>query len=399
MQSLEDALARIREALSPMPVTRSPVADAAGLILRSPALGAVDLPPFDNSAMDGYALRAADVVDATGERPAGLRVIGEVPAGRAFTETVGPGEALRIFTGSPMPCGADAVVMQEDTRREGDIVMVCDRVRPFENIRLRGEDIRAGDRLAGEGDRVGPGLMNLLAAAGVATVAVSRPPKVVLLATGDELREPGAELVPGQIHESNRGMVAELVRRAGAVPTVAPIVEDRSEATRWALEEAFERGDAVITTGGVSVGDHDHVKAAFEALGGRLEFWKVAIKPGKPFVFGRLGDRFLFGLPGNPVSAFVTFLLLVRPALLQWQGAGETGLPVQPVTLREALVNRGDRRHFMRVRVNGAGEALATGVQGSHMLHSLAQANALIDVPPGATLAAGSRADALRFDF
>lgn len=399
MQSLEDARARILAALPPPAAETVSIPDAAGRLLHSPVTANVDLPAFDNSAMDGYALRSADVADAAVTRPVVLPVVGEVPAGRAFQQEIAPGQCVRIFTGSPMPAGADAVVMQEDTERDGDTVRILDRARPFENVRLRGEDVKTGTTIGAAGQRVSSGMLNLFAAAGVAEVTVSRRPVIALLATGDELREPGEPLQPGQIYESNRVMLAELVRQTGAQARIVPIVADTLEATRNALREAVEQCDAVITTGGVSVGDHDHVKAAFESLGGALDFWKVAIKPGKPFVFGRLEQRFLFGLPGNPVSAFVTWLLLVRPALLHWQGAGETGLPAQPVTLRESLANRGDRRHFMRVRVDAEGVAESAGVQGSHVLHSLARANALIDVPPATTLAAESRVTALRFDF
>jgi molybdopterin molybdotransferase len=399
MQSLEDAQARIRTALAPLPSIRLPLAASAGHVLQEPVNATVDLPGFDNSAMDGYAVRARDVGDASATRPATLQVIGEVPAGRAFEGMVADGQCVRIFTGSPLPAGADAVVMQEDTTRSGDQVQIRDRVRPFENVRLCGEDIKAGHMIGSSGLRITAGMLNLFAAAGIAEVRVSRPPRIALLATGDELREPGAQLQPGQIFESNRGMLAELLRDAGAVSEIVPIVADTRDATRTALATAFGRCDAVITTGGVSVGDHDHVKDAFAALGGTLDFWKVAVKPGKPFAFGRLDGRFLFGLPGNPVSAFVTFLLLVRPALLAWQGAQETGLPAHPAVLRETLTNRGDRRHFMRVHVDAEGIAASAGVQGSHMLHSLARANALVEVPPETTLAAGSRVTALRFAF
>ncbi|MBL6765437.1 MAG: molybdopterin molybdotransferase MoeA [Verrucomicrobiae bacterium] len=399
MLSLEDALSRIHAALDPLPSEALPVAASAGRILSAPLHAKVDLPAFDNSAMDGYAVRSADVATASTGQPAQLRVIGEVPAGRAFSGELCEGQGIRIFTGSPLPHGADAVVMQEDTRRDGDTVTILEPARPFEHVRLRGEDVRCGQQIGEPGTVVSPGMLNLFAAAGVAELSVSRRPRVALLATGDELCEANASLAPGQIFESNRGMLAELVRRAGGDAEIMPLVADTLEATRDALGKAFKEFDAVITSGGVSVGDHDHVKGAFESLGGSLDFWKVAIKPGKPFVFGRVNNGYLFGLPGNPVSAFVTFLLLVRPALLHWQGARDRSLPIQSVTLGESLANRGDRRHFMRVRVGDDGVARSAGVQGSHMLHSLAVANALVDVPPGAELAAGSRTAALRFDF
>jgi molybdopterin molybdotransferase len=213
---------------------------------------------------------------------------------------------------------------------------------------------------------------------------------VGLLATGSELREPGQALGPGQTYESNRVGISALVSRAGARPILFPLVADALADTRRALEEAFRECDIVVTSGGVSVGEMDFVKRAFEESGGDLQFWKVAIKPGRPFVFGRFLEKFLFGLPGNPVSAHVTFLLLVRPALLRWQGATDVSLPSHPGVLAEALVNPGGRRHFMRVKVDRAGKVHSAGAQASHLLTSLAAANGLVDVPSQTTLSQGA---------
>jgi len=204
------------------------------------------------------------------------------------------------------------------------------------------------------------------------------------------LREPGSALLPGQIFESNRTMLTPLVARAGGLPKVFPLVTDTLAATQAALERALSECDIVVTSGGVSVGETDFVKAAFESLGGELQFWKVAIRPGRPFVFGRRSGKFLFGLPGNPVSAFVTFLLLVRPALLNWQGARDVTLPAHPGVLGEAISNPGDRRHFIRVRVDQEGKIFSTGKQASHVLASLATAEGLLDLPPQTTLATGT---------
>jgi len=395
MQSLEAALETILSTL-PAPEAESvPVAEAAGRFLVRDVTARTDLPAFDNSAMDGYAVRSADLKTA----PATLRLIGETPAGKPFTDPVGPGECVRIFTGSPVPDGADAVVMQEDTEADGDRIRVNDTARPFEHIRLRGEDVKTGQRLLQAGDRLTPGAIGLLLAAGAPEVSVARRPLIGLLATGDELKSPGQPLEPGQIYESNRHLLAALVEQCGCRSRVYDLVPDTLDDTRAALGKAFEDCDAVLTTGGVSVGDHDHVRDAFTALGGTLDFWRVRIKPGKPFAFGRLGQRLLFGLPGNPVSAFVTFMLLARPALLRWQDARQIALPTHPAVLEETLVNRGDRRHFMRLRVDAEGRASSAGAQGSHMLHSLAAANALIDVPPGATIEAGRTVTVQRFDF
>ena len=213
---------------------------------------------------------------------------------------------------------------------------------------------------------------------------------VGLLVTGSELKEPGELLMPGQIYESNRIALAALVRRAGAIPNVLPLVVDALAATRFALTEAFRQCDALITSGGVSVGEMDFIRRAFEEVGGTLQFWKVAIRPGRPFVFGRYGGKILFGLPGNPVSSLVTFLLLVRPALLRWQGAADISLPIRSGVLAEPLGNPESRRHFMRVKMDASGKVRSAGVQASHILSSMAAANGLLDLPPRATLAAGT---------
>jgi len=396
MLTYEEALAHVLAAMPPAKPEKVPVAEAAGRFLAEPISSPLDLPPFDNSAMDGYAVRAADVASASADKPAALRLVGQVGAGQVFKGSVGVQTCVRLFTGTPLPAGADAVVMQEDTQADGDTVQVLDRARPWENVRLRGEDVKSGAVIATPGTRLGAGHLNLLAAIGTASVRVAKRPRVALVSTGSELRPPGKPLAPGQIYESNRPMLAALLAECGAEARAYPLVPDTLTRTRGALQRAFTECDAVVTTGGASVGQLDFVKAAFAELGGSQEFWKVAIKPGKPFIFGTLGGKFLFGLPGNPVSAFVTFLLLVRPALLRWQGAMETSLPAHPGTLAEPLVNRGDRRHFVRVRVDAEGRVHSAGTQASHMLHSLAAANGLVDVPPETTLAAGATVRVLR---
>jgi molybdopterin molybdotransferase len=389
---LEEALARLLATIPPPRAESVPLSEAHGRVLSQPVLSAVDLPPFDNSSMDGYALRAEDVAAAKAESPVRLRVVGRVAAGEAFPGEVTAGTCVRLFTGSPLPRGADAVVMQEDTRPAAgaEEVLVLDRATPWENVRLRGEDIKRGQGLAAAGDEVTVGRLSLFAAAGLAQLSVAHRPTIGLLATGSELREPGAVLAPGQIYESNRAGLATLVRRAGALPQVFPLVPDEPAATRRALTEAFSQCDALVTSGGVSVGEMDFIKSAFEEVGGELQFWRVALRPGKPFVFGRWREKFLFGLPGNPVSALVTFLLLVRPALRRWQGATDLSLPAHPGVLAEPLANPGDRRHLMRVRLERDGKVSSAGLQASHALSSLAAANGLVDMPPGASWPAGT---------
>jgi molybdopterin molybdotransferase len=401
MLELEDALARILAEL-PAPVSEHVgLPDAAGRVLTENISSPINLPPFDNSAMDGYAVRAADVTMARSDAPIGLRLIGRIPAGENFSGELAPGECVRLFTGSPLPRGADAVVMQEDTRLEpGRVgeVLVCDPPRAGENVRRQGDDVPQGGLLAAAGEALTPAHIALLAAVGVREASVGRRAIVGLVATGSELREAGEPLGPGQIYESNRAALAPLITRAGGVPRIFPLVPDTLAATQAALERALAGCDVIVTSGGVSVGEMDFVKAAFEKAGGELQFWKVAIRPGKPFVFGRCGGKFLFGLPGNPVSAFVTFLLLVRPALWRWQGARAVTLPSHPAVLGEPVSNSGDRRHFLRVRVDGAGKVFSAGRQASHALASLAAANGLLSLPPGASLAVGAMVQVLRWD-
>ncbi len=399
MLDLETALARV---LSVIPAPRRevvPLSQACGRVPAGSVLSPSDLPHFDNSAMDGYAVRAAEVRNARPDAPVRLRIKARIPAGEFFSGELAAGECARLFTGSPMPRGADAVVMQEDTRVEAvdaKEVLICDTAQAGENVRRQGEDVRRGTTILEAGSRLAPGEIGLLAAAGVSEVDVGTQPQVGLLATGSELCEPNQALSPGRIYESNRAMLAPLVAQAGGIAKAYPLVPDSSAATQSALATAFDACDCVITSGGVSVGEMDFVKAAFEALGGELQFWKVAIRPGKPFVFGRLREKFLFGLPGNPVSAFVTFLLLVRPALLRWQGAKAVGLPVQLGVLGEEMANSGDRPHFMRVRVDQDGRIFSAGGQASHRLASLAMADGLLDVPPQTSLPAGSDVRVLR---
>lgn len=401
MLTLEEALQRVLAAVPPSVGETVLLGEAAGRVASAPVSSPVNLPPFDNSAMDGYAVRAADVAAATLNSPVRLRLAGRIAAGEATRCHVEPGTCVRLFTGSVLPPGADAVVMQEDTGVDpvdAAFVRVTDAVKPWENIRFRGEDLKHGETILEAGARLGAAQLALLAAAGIGKLPVARRPVLGIMATGSELREADAPLTGGQIYESNRITIATLARQAGATVKVYPLVADTPEATRAALEQAFSECDGVVSTGGVSVGEHDCVKDAFAALGGEIGLWRVAIKPGKPFVFGRWKGKLLFGLPGNPVSAFVTFLLLVRPALLRWQGAADIALPCTSGTLDEPLANRGDRRHFARVTVDAEHRVRPAGVQASHRLASLARANGLVEVPPDTTLPFGAAVRVMRWE-
>ena len=394
MLSLEAARQRIINSIEPLPPVSVPLDQAADRFLAERLVSSVDLPGFDNSAMDGYAVRAADVSNASAENPVALRLIGRAAAGDVFAGELTRGICVRVFTGSMLPAGADAVIMQEDTRVDGaaaHTVLMLDAAKPWENVRFKGEDIKTGTPLLEPGSRLTPGRLQLLAATGHDSVKVGAIPQVALISTGNELVEPGQSLAPGKIYESNRAALAALVRHAGGLPRMLPIVTDDPADTEAVLRSALASHDVVISSGGVSVGELDFVKDAFERLGGKLEFWKVAIKPGRPFVFGRLGRKLFFGLPGNPASAMVTFALLVRPALLRLQGAADWSLPVLRAELAESLANGGDRRHFMRVRRDTEGLIRSAGGQGSHQLSSLAGAEGLVDVPPKTTLPAGSQ--------
>jgi molybdopterin molybdotransferase len=401
MLEYEEALARITAVVPPPACELIALRDASGRVTTERVASPVDLPNFDHSSMDGYAVRAQDTASAAPGSPTRLRLIGRIAAGAVFAGEVEAGTCVRLFTGSPLPLRADAVLMQEDTQvdpNHPEEIRCLATAKPGENIRRKGETVKQGAPLVEAGAPLTPFQLALLAAAGIGEVGVGCQPTVGILASGSELREPGEPLGPGQIYESNRGALAALMRRVGAKPTVMPIVVDALAATRLALARALEQFDVVVTSGGVSVGELDFIKRAFEEGGGQLEFWQVAIRPGKPFAFGRWGNKLFFGLPGNPVSALVTYLLLVRPALLRWQGAVEIALPSQWAVMAEALNNPGERRHFVRVQIDKAGKVRSAGLQASHALSSMANANGLVDLSPHATLEAGTMVQALRWE-
>lgn len=389
MLSLEEAIEKLLKAVTPISaVEHFSVGDAIGRFLANDVVASNPVPLFDNSAMDGWAVRSGDVLSAAADRPVTLECVANIPAGAESLVEIQAGQCARIFTGSPLPPGADAVVMQEDTRAELPRVQILDAVKPWENVRFRGEDVKQGAVIARAGTRVEAQTGALLSACGVAHVAAMRRPKLAVLATGDELKPPGSMLRVGEIYESNRILISTLAAQIGVEPIVKQIVVDDLAATVRAISDAAEC-DAIVTCGGVSVGEYDFVKAAVAELGGSIDFWRVAIKPGKPFVHANVLGKPLFGLPGNPVSALVTFWLLVRPALLRMAGAGDVSPPVSFGRLSEQISNQGDRRHFVRVLLDHEGNVSVPGPQASHRLASLAAANALLDVPPEATWEAG----------
>jgi molybdopterin molybdotransferase len=393
MISLEEAKERLFGAITPLGVERVALHQAQNRYCAEVISSKIDLPLFDNSAMDGYAVRSEDLKTASEATPIELKLIGKIGAGEIFNGVVSAGTSLRLFTGSVLPAGADAVVMQEDVSAEKGLLRFVESVKPFENVRLSGEDIRAGTPLIETGARLSATRLALLAATGHKDVLVRKQPQVALIATGDELTEPGDALTHGKIYESNRTLLHALLAPVAIRPAIIPLVRDDLDTTISVLKDAFAEQDAVITTGGVSVGEFDFVKEAFNRIGGVIDHWKIAIRPGKPFVFGKLGSKLLFGLPGNPVSALVTFLVLVRPALLKMQGAEQCELPRVPAELTTEINNPGDRRHFVRARFE-EGKVALLGRQASHMLGSIGAANCLVDVPPGTQLQRGAMVDA-----
>lgn len=385
MTSEADALAAVLAKVTPRPGCTRPLIDSLGRFSAQEAFAQRPLPAFDNSAMDGYAVQAQSC--RTGAR---LRVIGEQPAGADRRLTTGAGEAIRIFTGAPLPGGADAVIMQEDVTGEGATIVARCNAEPGEFIRRAGSDLALGQKILTRGEKMAAQTLALLASQGMAEVAVGGVPRVAIISTGDELARPGQTPQPGEIFESNLVMLHALALGAGAEVALTEHCPD--DLAR--LTETFRRGlqsDALIVSGGVSVGDRDFVKPALRELGAEIDLWRVAIKPGKPFLFGRAGECCIFGLPGNPVSAFVTFLKFVRPALVKMRGAAEEhwGLPAVPAQLATEVENDGDRPHYLRGRLHG-GIFRVIGRQESHALFGLSRANALLRVASGEKFAVGA---------
>src|SRR5881296_2482365 len=339
------------------------------------------LPNFDNSAMDGYAVVASSC--SKGER---LRVIGEQPAGADRHLHVLAGETVRIFTGAPMPDGADAVVMQEDVTRNGDEIVINANVEAGEFVRRRGCDLAEGQKILAKGERIRAATTALLASQGFADVTVGGEVNAAIISTGDELVKPGKKIKAGQIYDSNSPLLGALLQHCRAI--VKSVEHCRDE--RESLIEAIKRGSEnhiLIISGGVSVGEHDLVKDALRDLGAQIDIWRVAIKPGKPFLFGNIDKCAVFGLPGNPVSAFVTFLQFVRPAILKMMGAINLDLPQAPAKLAIVLTNDSDRPHYIRGKLEH-GKFSPVGRQESHALFGLSQSNALLRLDLGQSLKA-----------
>lgn len=391
---LEETRDAILAAVPRLPVVACPLAEAVGLVLAADIVTAEPVPPFANTAMDGYALRAADTVGATDDAPVRLVVVDDLAAGRAPEIPVGPGQAIRIMTGAPMPDGADAVVMVERTARDGDAgVLVRAPAAPGDHIRPAGGDLEAGQVVFAAGTVIGPAHVGVLASVGAGEVPVYRRARVGVLSTGDELVERG-DLAPGQIRDSNRPMLVALARATGVEVVDLGLARDDEDLIVAVLDDAFTRCDAVLTSGGVSMGEYDFVKAALDRYGA-LEWRQVAIKPAKPLAFGVVRGVPVFGLPGNPVSSLVSFELFARPALLAMMGHPECRRPEVVARAAHAFARRADGKvHLDRVRVHWDGDgyvAQSAGRQESNVLSATAAANGLALIPDGPGLAEGDR--------
>ncbi len=394
MLGVDDALDHILAAFSPLPTESVPLLHAVGLVLSEAVVATEDVPPFRNSAMDGYAVRSADTDGATFDRPIRLRVIATVAAGSQSRRRVESGTAIRIMTGAPLPAGADAVVRFEETD-EGtaprsdhpaatrDDIRVRRAARPGDNVREAGEDIHAGQTILRAGTRLRPAEVGLLAASNHDCAPVHRRPRLAILSTGDEVVDIDRPLRPGQIRNSNSYTLAAMASRLGATPTLLGVARDTVEELSGKLAAAAD-ADLIVTSGGVSLVDYDLVKDVLRAEG-KVAIWQVRMKPGKPLAFGHVGGKPLLGLPGNPVAAAVSFEVFGRPAVLKMLGRADLAAPIVEATLTERLDNRGQRRHYVRALVERRAEGelvvRAAGEQGAGVLTSLSRANGLLIVP------------------
>lgn len=382
---LEEARRRVLECVTPLPAEAVPLREALGRRLAAAVVSDEPVPAFENSAMDGFALRAGDTREAAPSAPAWLRLAGEARAGSPASRPLGEGEAMRISTGAAIPVGADAVLRMEEARVEGDAVLVAEPVTEGRDTRRAGDDVAPGTAILAAGTRIGPAEQGMLAGVGLAEVPCRRRPRVAVLTSGDELIAPGEPPAPGGVRDCNAYSIPALAGLAGAETSVAGPAPDRAEPTREAVEPLLG-ADVAVVCGGVSVGEHDHVKDAFAALGVEQSFWGVALKPGKPTWFGTRGGTLAFGLPGNPVSAMVTFALLVRPALVA-MGGGDPASTRRWACIAAGYEKRPGRLEAVRCRLElGADRCLAHPFarQGSHVLTSMLGADCLGLLPADA---------------
>ncbi len=383
MIQVQEALDKILTKIQFKGVEKIPLDQALGRVMAEDVVSRINNPPLDNSAMDGYAVIAEDIQSATPENPVKLEMVEEIAAGYTAKGTLKPGQTMRIMTGAPIPPGADAVLMQEDTQKDGDSILCLDRADVEENIRRAGEDIKIGESVLKKGTTLSPAHIGMLAVIGQSQIAVSQRPTVAILSTGDEILELDETPEGPQIFNSNGHMLAAQIKSAGGIPIYQGIAKD----TEKDLMEKFEwalKADIVVSSGGVSVGDYDLVKSTLQKMGQDMLFWKVAMKPGKPLAFGRIGKTPIFGLPGNPVSSFVSFEQFVRPSLRKVLGCSDLSHKTVQAKLTRTIHKKPGRLHFLSSIVSWAdGEYTVTpaGEQGSGILKSAANANGLLIFP------------------
>ncbi len=384
MLSVEEAQEQVLAQVRPLEAESMPILEALGRVLAEDIASDMDVPPLDNSAMDGYAVRAADILSASRESPVALCVVADLAAGRVLEQAMGAGEAARIMTGAPVPPGADAVVPFEDARREGNQVEILEALPKGRNVRRAGEDVRKGDIVLRVGAVLRPQEIGMLASVGRREVRVIRRPRVAILATGDEVVEPGEEVGSGKIRNINSYTNAAQVLKYGGLPLLLGVARDRTDELTGKIRQGLDAGaDLFLTSGGVSVGDFDLVKKVLAAEG-RINFWWVNMKPGKPMAFGTIRGVPLLGLPGNPVAAMISFELFARPMILKMRGYTCWEWPSTTARLREAIERKDGRRHYLRVRLfqgGGGLEAELTGDQGSGILTSMVAAQGLAVIP------------------
>ena len=381
---LEDALKTVLAATHPLGMEKVSLLDALGRVLAEDIIAPRDNPPWNNSAMDGFAVRADDIKQEHAiAKPVELAIIEDVPAGKMPTKTVGPGQAIRIMTGAPIPNGADTVVKVEDTEPSKNSVRIFKPEPRGSNIRPQGEDVKKGECIIAKGTQLRSSELGMLAILAKAFVPVYQRPRVAVLATGDELADLDERLPDDKIVNSNSYGIAAGVMEAGGVPFLLGIAKDQPEALKEKIANGLN-ADILVLSGGVSMGDYDFTKAVFKELGAEMNFWKLAIRPGQPLAFGKIQGKLAFGLPGNPVSSMVTFEQLVRPAMLKMGGHKTYSRAVLQAVFQERFSKRPDRRHFLRGvlrKENGVLTVRTTGDQGSGILTSMVKANCLIDIP------------------
>ncbi len=396
MLTVEEARQRMLDTISTLPAETRDILDSLGAILAEDVYASENIPPFHNSAMDGFAVVAEDVSHASKARPVRLAVVETIQAGYAPIACIQCGSAARIMTGAMMPEGADAVVMKEVTELEGEQVIILEGVETNENVRFTGESVKHGDLVMSKGKLIRPQEIAMFASLNRSEVEVYKRPKVAVVSTGDELTPLGEPLGAGKIRDSNRYGICAQIEEAGCYPIDMGIARDDEAETEHKFREALDGADALITSGGVSVGEFDVVKTVLSKLG-EINFWRVAMKPGKPQAYGIADGKPIFGLPGNPVSSLVVFELFVRPALLKMAGHLELLRPTFGAILEENVSNRDGRVSFMRsiiISRDGKYYAKTTGPQGSGILHSLVLANGFIVIPAGVTITAGETVEA-----